>query len=114
MLKPPSLTLIPKHLLQQSRAPAEQPAEQPAEHRPIEMVRTRSGFDSNEPAAPRSKGCCNKMLKEFWLFVLDLTILLVGVLRAPITGRVLLALVTRLLLYATNGVTIYALAAAVF
>ena len=53
------------------------------------------------------------MLREFWLFMLDLTILFVGVLRAPITGRVLLALVTRLLLYFTNGVTLYALAATV-
>ena len=76
------------------------------------MVCTRSGFDSSEQA-PRSKGCCEKVLREFWLFMLDLTILLVGVLRAPITGRVLLALVTRLLLYATNGVTLYALAPAV-
>ena len=45
--------------------------------------------------------------------MLDLTILFVGVLRAPITGRVLLALVTRLLLYFTNGVALYALAATV-
>ena len=53
------------------------------------------------------------MLREFGLFMLNLTILFVGVLRAPITGRVLLALVTCLLLYFTNGVTLYALAATV-
>ena len=96
-----------------SRVPVRVPAEPSSQQTSsIVMVRTRSGFDTNEPA-PKSQGCCKKVLREFWLFILDLTILLVGVLRAPITGRVLLALVTRLLLYATNGVTLYALAAAV-
>ena len=76
------------------------------------MVRTRSGFDSNEQA-PRSKGCCKRLLREFWLCMLDLTILLMGVLRAPITGRVIVALVIRLLLYFTNGVALYALTATI-
>ena len=45
--------------------------------------------------------------------MLDLTILLMGVLRAPITGRVIVALVICLLLYFTNGVALYALTATV-
>merc|ERR1712016_99576 len=36
-----------------------------------------------------------------------------GVLRAPLTGRVIVALVLRLLLYVTNGVALYALTATV-
>ena len=45
--------------------------------------------------------------------MVDLLILMMGVLRAPITGRVIVALVLRLLLYFTNGVALYALTATV-
>ena len=76
------------------------------------MVRTRSGFDSNEHA-PTNKGCCKRVLREFWLCMIDLSILMMGVLRAPITARVIVALVIRLLLYFTNGVALYALTATV-
>ena len=62
------------------------------------MVHTRSGFDSNEHAST-NKGCCKRLLREFWLCMVDLSILMMGVLRAPITGRVIVALVLRLLLY---------------
>ena len=45
--------------------------------------------------------------------MVDLSILMMGVLRAPLTGRVIVALVLRLLLYVTNGVALYALTATV-
>ena len=76
------------------------------------MVRTRSGFDSNEHAST-NKGCCKRLLREFFLCMVDLSILMMGVLRAPLTGRVIVALVLRLLLYFTNGVALYALTATV-
>ena len=76
------------------------------------MVRTRSGFDSNEHAST-NKGCCKRLLREFFLCMVDLSILMMGVLRAPLTMRVIVALVLRLLLYVTNGVALYALAATV-
>ena len=76
------------------------------------MVRTRSGFDSNEHAST-NKGCCKRLLREFFLCMVDLSILMMGVLRAPLTGRVIVALVLRLLLYVTNGVALYALTATV-
>ena len=45
--------------------------------------------------------------------MVDLSILMMGVLRAPLTMRVIVALVLRLLLYVTNAVALYALTATV-
>ena len=70
------------------------------------MVRTRSGFNSDEPAST-NKGCCKRLLREFFLCMVDLSILMMGVLRAPLTMRVIVALVLRLLLYVTNAVALY-------
>ena len=58
-----------------------------------DMVRTRSGFNTNDSAPSRSSGCCKRALKELLLFAMDLIILLVGVLQGPISVRILLALV---------------------
>ena len=44
---------------------------------------------------------------------MDLSILMIGVLRAPLTMRVIVALLLRLLLYVTNAVALYALTATV-
>ena len=76
------------------------------------MVRTRSGFNSDEPAST-NKGCCKRLLREFFLCLMDLSILMIGVLRAPLTMRVIVALLLRLLLYVTNAVALYALTATV-
>merc|ERR1712012_1450284 len=77
-----------------------------------EMVSTRSGFNSDGPA-PASKGCCKRFLREFFLTMVDLCILMIGILKAPMTMRVIVALVLRLFLYVTNAVALYALTATV-
>ena len=76
------------------------------------MVSTRSGFNSDGPA-PTNKGCCKRFLREFYLCMVDLCILMIGILKAPMTMRVIVALVLRLLLYVTNAVALYALTATV-
>ena len=76
------------------------------------MVATRSGFDSDGPA-PASKGFCKRFLREFFLTMVDLCILMIGILKAPMTMRVIVALVLRLFLYVTNAVALYALTATV-
>ena len=76
------------------------------------MVSTRSGFNSDGPA-PASKGCCKRFLREFFLTMVDLCILMIGILKAPMTMRVIVALVLRLFLYVTNAVALYALTATV-
>merc|ERR1712012_466786 len=76
------------------------------------MVSTRSGFNSDGPA-PASKGCCKRFLREFFLGAVDLCILMIGILKAPMTMRVIVALVLRLFLYVTNAVALYALTATV-
>merc|ERR1711923_429390 len=77
-----------------------------------EMVSTRSGFDSDGPA-PARKGCCKRLLREFFLTMLDLCILMIGILKAPMTMRVIVALVLRLFIYITNAVALYALSATI-
>ena len=69
------------------------PPVSPAVSSSQDMVRTRSGFDTNDSAPSRSSGCCKRALKELLLFAMDLIILLVGVLQGPISVRILLALV---------------------
>ncbi len=76
------------------------------------MVSTRSGFNSDGPA-PTNKGCCKRFLREFFLCMVDLCILMIGILKAPMTMRVIVALVLRLLLYVTNVVALYALTATI-
>ena len=76
------------------------------------MVSTRSGFNSDGPA-PTNKGCCKRFLREFLLCLVDLCILMIGILKAPMTMRVIMALVLRVLLYVTNAVALYALTATV-
>ena len=76
------------------------------------MVSTRSGFNSDGPA-PTNKGCCKRFLREFLLCLVDLGILMIGILKAPMTMRVIMALVLRVLLYVMNAVALYALTATV-
>ena len=76
------------------------------------MVSTRSGFNSDGPA-PTNKGCCKRFLREFLLCLVDLCILMIGILKAPMTMRVIMALVLRVLLYVMNAVALYALTATV-
>ena len=77
------------------------------------MVSTRSGFNSDGPAPNNNKGCCKRFLREFFLCMVDLCILMIGILKAPLTMRVIVALVLRLGLYVTNAVALYALTATV-
>merc|ERR1712052_110259 len=77
-----------------------------------EMVATRSGFDSDGPP-PARKGCCKRLLREFFLTMIDLCILMIGILKAPMTMRVIVALVLRLCLYVINAAALYGLTATI-